>query len=181
MIVLQRLENVCIKETKCEYIVVKLGNQQLSLTGIKLLDLTMLKRLHDGCVSRRNQRLLIEIPSPVKKATECRQQREFIRGSSDNASIKDTIGSDSCKTERFSDYLGMESVNNFWMYLANHDFLMNLIPQRILASYNPRLTYNLKIKETYLKSKFDCNSMSYSTRKLRSHVRYARADRKFNI
>jgi uncharacterized protein YlbG (UPF0298 family) len=47
MIVLQRLGNLCIKETKCEYTVVKLGNQQLSLTAIKLPDLTMLKRLTD--------------------------------------------------------------------------------------------------------------------------------------
>jgi hypothetical protein len=36
----------------------------------------MLKRLTD--VFRRNQRHLIEIPNPVKKPTECRQQNTVV-------------------------------------------------------------------------------------------------------
>ena len=39
----------------------------------------------------------------------------------------------------------------------------------------------LKLNETYLKLKFDCNSMSYWTRKLRSHVRHAHADRAISL
>jgi hypothetical protein len=35
----------------------------------------------DGCVYRRNQRHLIEIPIPVKKATECRQQNTVVEQS----------------------------------------------------------------------------------------------------
>ena len=35
----------------------------------------------DGCVYRRNQRHLIEIPSPVKKPTECRQQNTVVEQS----------------------------------------------------------------------------------------------------
>ena len=33
----------------------------------------------DGCVYRRNQRHLIEIPSPVKKPTECRQLKSRMK------------------------------------------------------------------------------------------------------
>jgi hypothetical protein len=39
----------------------------------------MLKRLTD--VFRRNQRHLIEIPNPVKKQTECRQQNTVVEKS----------------------------------------------------------------------------------------------------
>lgn len=38
-----------------------------------------------------------------------------------------------------------------------------------------------KLNETYLKSKFYCNSISYWTSKLRSHVRYAHADGVFSL
>ena len=81
-----------------------------------LLDLTMLKRLTD--VFRRNQRHLIEIPNPVKKATEFRQQNTVAEQSPTEESkgenslvqapttpvLKTRSGRIVTKPKRFTDY-----------------------------------------------------------------------------
>ena len=73
----------------------------------------------DGCVHRRNQRHSIEIPNPVKKATECRQQNTVVEQSPTEESkednslaqapttpvLKTRSGRIVTKPKRFSDYL----------------------------------------------------------------------------
>jgi hypothetical protein len=73
----------------------------------------------DGRIYRRNQRHLIEIPSPVKKTTECRQQKTVVEQSPTEESkeenslvqapttpvLKTRSGRIVTKPKRFSDYL----------------------------------------------------------------------------
>jgi hypothetical protein len=82
----------------------------------------------DGCVYRRNQRHSIEIPSPVKKATECRQQNTVVKQSPTEESkeenslaqapttpvLKTRSGRIVTKPKLFSDYLVYGDVNNFY-------------------------------------------------------------------
>ena len=55
-------------------------------TGLTVIDRDQAPRSYHvetphGCVYRRNQRHLIEITSPVKKPTECRQQNTVVEQS----------------------------------------------------------------------------------------------------